>query len=85
MARLGQNPLKWISENDRVEDVTVITIVHIPELSGFWKNSLDVLKVCFNSLIENTKESKLIFSALALNNCFILPNVYNLFIQIILN
>ena len=57
MARLGQNPLKWISENDRVEDVTVITIVHIPELSGFWKNSLDVLKVCFNSLIENTKES----------------------------
>ena len=57
MARIGQNPLKWINESENVKEITVITIVHIPELSGFWKNSLDVLKMCFDSLIQNTEES----------------------------
>ena len=56
MGRKGQNPLKWINDNENAKDITVITIVHIPELSGFWENSLDSLKMCLESLVKNTEE-----------------------------
>jgi glycosyltransferase involved in cell wall biosynthesis len=54
MARVGQNPMKWLQPTSQPRRVTVTTIVHIPELKGFWAESLDVLKLCFRSLRENT-------------------------------
>jgi glycosyltransferase involved in cell wall biosynthesis len=37
------------------ESVTLVTTVYIPELAGYWQESLDVLKVCLHSLFENTE------------------------------
>ncbi len=56
MARTGQNPMKWLETATKPHAVTVTSIVHIPELKDFWAESLDVLKLCFQSLHENTKE-----------------------------
>ena len=56
MGRTGQNPLKWIQNNENYQDITIITIVHIPDLSGFWENSFEALKTCLNSLKQNTDE-----------------------------
>src|SRR5687767_9535177 len=56
MPRIGQNPLKWIESEIFPASITVALIVHIPELSGYWKDSLDILKLCLNSLRQNTKQ-----------------------------
>ena len=37
MSRVGQNPLKWIGINKKPEKITIVTIVYIPDLSGFLK------------------------------------------------
>tara|TARA_X000001036_G_scaffold440138_1_gene494872 strand:+ start:13864 stop:14883 length:1020 start_codon:yes stop_codon:yes gene_type:complete len=65
MSRVGTNPLKWIGINKKPEKITIVTIVHIPELSGFWENSLDVLKLSINSLHENTTQP---FDLMVLDN-----------------
>ena len=65
MPRIGQNPLKWIEIGVKPNRITIVTIVHIPELSGFWKNSLEVLKLCFQSLYANTSHS---FDLMVLDN-----------------
>tara|TARA_B110000438_G_scaffold302756_1_gene361497 strand:+ start:20038 stop:21060 length:1023 start_codon:yes stop_codon:yes gene_type:complete len=65
MPRIGQNPLKWIGINKRPEKITIVTIVYIPELAGFWENSLDVLKLFINSLHENTTQP---FDLMVLDN-----------------
>jgi hypothetical protein len=49
MARVGANPRKKSGEPARARAVTLATIVHIPELSGYWAESLDVLRVCLAS------------------------------------
>ena len=46
--------MKKHGEPYRAKAVTLVTTVFIPELGGYWEESLDVLKVCFNSLFENT-------------------------------
>ena len=65
MSRVGQNPLKWIGINKKPEKITIVTIVYIPDLSGFWKNSLDTLKLFINSLHENTNQP---FDLMVLDN-----------------
>ncbi len=65
MARIGQNPLKWIEIGAKPNRITIVTIVYIPELTGFWKNSLEVLKLCFKSLYANTSQS---FDLMVLDN-----------------
>ena len=52
--RIGQNPTKFSKEVARPEKVTVAVLNYIPILSGFYAETLDVLKVCLNSLYENT-------------------------------
>jgi len=57
MPRIGQNPMKWQNSIHQSEKITAATIVHIPFLDGFWKHSLDVLKLCLQSMRENTNKA----------------------------
>lgn len=47
--RKGQNPAKFVKEVARPERITVAVLNYIPFLSGFYAESLDVLKVCLES------------------------------------
>lgn len=47
--------MKWARAVPSARDVTIATIVYIPELSGFWAQSFDVLKLCLQSIIDNTR------------------------------
>ncbi len=53
--RVGQNPAKSIEQVPQPEKITVAIVTYIPFLSGYYARSLDVLKVCLNSLWENTQ------------------------------
>ena len=44
MSRIGQNPLKWIKSDEDPRKITIVTVVHIPELAGFWNDALSVLE-----------------------------------------
>jgi glycosyltransferase involved in cell wall biosynthesis len=55
MPRVGQNPMRWVKDVHQPEKVTVTTIVHIPYLEGYWAQSLEVLKLCLQSMRENTQ------------------------------
>lgn len=52
MPRLGTNPMRWVEEIPHTPKTTITTIVFIPYLSGYWEKSLDVLKLCINSIIK---------------------------------
>lgn len=52
--RVGQNPAKSIDTVPQPARVTVAVVTYIPFLSGFYKQSLDVLKACLRSIWENT-------------------------------
>lgn len=58
--RVGQNPAKSIDgvlyrqQIPQPARVTVAIIIYIPFLSGYYAESLDVLKVCLGSLWKNT-------------------------------
>ena len=56
MPRLGRHPLKVKGLRDEInhQDITITTIVHIPTLSGYWEQSLEVLKLFFESLFAST-------------------------------
>ena len=56
MSRIGQNPLKWIKSDEKPRGITIVTVIHIPELSGFWKDALLVLEKSIDSLYENTSK-----------------------------
>jgi glycosyltransferase involved in cell wall biosynthesis len=53
--RIGQNPAKSIKTVARPSDVTVAVLSYIPTLGGYYTQGLDVLKVCLNSIWENTQ------------------------------
>jgi glycosyltransferase involved in cell wall biosynthesis len=53
--RVGQNPAKNIDYVKKPENITVAIITYIPFLSGFYEESLEILKICLNSLLDNTK------------------------------
>ena len=48
--RKGQNPAKFVKEVARPERITVALLNYIPFLSGFYAETLDVLKACMESM-----------------------------------
>ena len=52
--RLGQNPAKSIESVPQPAPVTVAIVTYIPFLSGYYEQSLDVLKLCLESIWQNT-------------------------------
>lgn len=55
MPRRGQNPSKKVDQVAQSNPVTVALITYIPFLYGYYRYSLDVLKVSINSILENTR------------------------------
>lgn len=55
MIRVGTNPVKIRKPPIQPpKEVTVIVIVYIPYLSGYYQFSLDILKLCIESIWNNT-------------------------------
>jgi glycosyltransferase involved in cell wall biosynthesis len=52
--RVGQNPAKFVDTVVQPNEITVAVIVCIPVLSGFYEQSLEVLKLCLSSIQANT-------------------------------
>jgi glycosyltransferase involved in cell wall biosynthesis len=52
--RVGQNPAKFVKQVAQPAEVTVTVVSCIPFLSGFYEQSLEVLRACLNSIHENT-------------------------------
>lgn len=52
--RMGHNPARFVEKVAQPADVTVTVVNCIPFLSGFYAQSLDVLKACLASIWENT-------------------------------
>jgi glycosyltransferase involved in cell wall biosynthesis len=52
--RIGQNPVKFVQEVAQPARVTVAVVNYIPTLGGYYAESLEVLKVCLNSIWQNT-------------------------------
>ena len=52
--RQGQNPAKFISKVAKPKNITVAVLSYIPFLSGYYEQSLDVLKLCLWSILEHT-------------------------------
>lgn len=52
--RVGQNPAKKLASVAKPERITVAVLNYIPFISGFFAEVPDVLKVCLNSIRENT-------------------------------
>ncbi len=50
--RIGQNPAKFVKEVTKPERITVAVLSYIPFLSGFYAETLEVLKVCLQSARE---------------------------------
>lgn len=48
--RVGQNPAKFVNKVAQPADVTITVVNFIPFLSGFYEQSLEVLKACLNSI-----------------------------------
>ena len=54
--RVGQNPAKSVQGVPQPADVTVAVVVYIPFIGGYYEHGLEVLKVCLESIIANTKK-----------------------------
>src|SRR5258707_6704852 len=63
--RKGQNPAKFVNQVARPEQITVALLNYIPFLSGFYAETLDVLKVCLDSM---RKDPGLPFDLLVFDN-----------------
>jgi glycosyltransferase involved in cell wall biosynthesis len=48
--RIGQNPAKYINQVNLPAPITVAVLTYIPFLSGFYEETLAVLKVCLDSI-----------------------------------
>jgi glycosyltransferase involved in cell wall biosynthesis len=53
--RIGQNPAKSVKTVAQPKNITVAIVSYIPTTGGYYTQSLDVLKVCLNSIWENTR------------------------------
>lgn len=53
--RVGQNPQKKVQGVAKPERITVAVLNYIPFVGGFYAQMPEVLKVCLNSLRENTE------------------------------
>ena len=63
--RKGQNPAKFVKDVARPERITVALLNYIPFLSGFYAETLDVLKVSLESM---RKDAGLPFDLMVLDN-----------------
>ncbi|MBI5823981.1 MAG: glycosyltransferase family 2 protein [Chloroflexi bacterium] len=63
--RKGQNPAKFVKDVARPERVTVALLNYIPFLSGFYAETLDVLKVSLDSM---RKDAGLPFDLMVFDN-----------------
>ena len=63
--RKGQNPAKFVRDVARPERITVALLNYIPFLSGFYAETLDVLKVCMESM---RKDAGLPFDLMVFDN-----------------
>lgn len=52
--RKGQNPAKFVNQVAKPERITVAILNYIPFLSGFYAQTLDVLKTCLGSIWAHT-------------------------------
>jgi glycosyltransferase involved in cell wall biosynthesis len=52
--RKGQNPAKFVKQVAKPQRVTVAVLNYIPFISGFYAQTLDVLKTCLGSIWANT-------------------------------
>ena len=52
--RKGQNPAKFVKQVAQPERITVAVLNYIPFLSGFYAQTLDVLKTCLGSIWANS-------------------------------
>ncbi len=52
--RRGQNPAKFVDHVARPQPVTVAVLTYAPFLSGYFAQSLDVLRACLESLWANS-------------------------------
>ena len=63
--RKGQNPAKFVKDVARPERITVALLNYIPFLSGFYAETLDVLKACLDSV---RKDAGLPFDLMVFDN-----------------
>jgi glycosyltransferase involved in cell wall biosynthesis len=56
MGRYGISPARGRTTSYRPAQVTACVLTYIPELEGFYRHRMEVLRVCLESLIANTKE-----------------------------
>src|SRR5262245_50546131 len=63
--RKGQNPAKFVKDVPKPERITVALLNYIPFLSGFYAETLDVLKVCIESMRKN---AGLLFDLMVFDN-----------------
>ena len=63
--RKGQNPAKFVKDVARPEWITVALLNYIPFLSGFYAETLDVLKMCMESM---RKDAGLPFDLMVFDN-----------------
>jgi len=63
--RKGQNPAKFVKEVARPERITAALLNYIPFLSGFYTETLEVLKACLESM---RREAGLPFDLLVFDN-----------------
>ncbi len=63
--RKGQNPAKFVKDVARPQRITVALLNYIPFLSGFYTETLDVLKVCLESM---RKDAGLPFDLMVFDN-----------------
>jgi len=63
--RKGQNPAKFVKDVPRPERITVALLNYIPFISGFYAETLDVLKVCMESM---RKDAGLPFDLMVFDN-----------------
>lgn len=55
--RVGHNPARFVEKVAQPAEITVAVVNCIPFLSGYYEQSLDVLKACITSIHENTPEA----------------------------
>ncbi len=63
--RKGQNPAKFVKDVARPQRITAALLNYIPFLSGFYAETLDVLKVCMESM---RKDAGLPFDLMVFDN-----------------
>ena len=56
MTRIGMNPARNRISDYRPARVTVAVIVYLPHQTGYFQNRLDVVRLSFETLFENTQE-----------------------------